>query len=279
MSCCPDGNAAAPAFRVGHRRSHGELQYFSFLILYVSILAHYMMYSKYTPPSLSGLLCTVLCIAPQVVCGQEPPNLYLAPTHDALAWDALAPAASNLSVREGLVLALPAPLQQLPLSVERGLESHVVTLPGGLTRRQSVQRLVPPGAVLLVFEAGIVLTKGRLLTTAAPASSAPADMPSPPIASGTTGFQVLVADHTLRGTLERWSRQAGWTFNNDFWSLPRDLPIRAASHFGGNFKAAVVDLLKSSEATDMPAKPCFYSNRVLRVVVYADACNRSSGTP
>lgn len=228
----------------------------------------------------------LLCVCAPFARGGDAPRLYIAPNHDALAWSAPAPPIRALPLRQALAQTLPPPAGTLPLSISHPAALQDVTLPGGLTRREALERLLPSGAVLLVFEGHVLLTTGKLLVNAPTAPTAPsqATQPSsaasPPVpASPHPEFTVTTADRTLRGTLERWSRLAGWSFENAFWTLPRDLPILASSAFGGDFKLAVTALIRSSESTDIPAKPCFYSNRVLRVVARAEACSRATATP
>jgi hypothetical protein len=42
---------------------------------------------------------------------------------------------------------------------------------------------------------------------------------------------------------------------------------------------AVRHLLAATELSERPLQPCFYSNQVLRVVPYAQACDRTAGSP
>lgn len=218
--------------------------------------------------------------------GMDAPRLYIAPGHDALDWNAPAPAIRAMPLRQAVAQTLPAPAGALPIAVSHPAQSQEVTLPGGLSRRQALEHLLPPGAVLLVFEGHVLLTTGKLLVNAPTAPFTPSQTAqpaqaasSPPPTGQTQDFSVTTADRTLRGALERWSRQAGWLFDSTFWTLSRDLPILASSQFGSEYKSAVTGLLRSSESTDIPAKPCFYSNRVLRVVARAEACSRATTTP
>lgn len=91
-------------------------------------------------------------------------------------------------------------------------------------------------------------------------------------------WDVTPADQTLRVTLLRWASREGWAFAPEYWTLERDLPVMASARFEGDFKAAVRQLLKSSEMTDLPVQPCFYSNKVLRVVGKSEVCSRQVAT-
>lgn len=238
--------------------------------------------------------CLVLGVAslPCVAASANPQTLYIAPVHTHLGWVDPAPTVANAPLREALRLCLPPELASLPLTIDRGLESQQSSVGVGLTRRNALEGLVPTGAVLLVFQGSVILTRGQLLdappaTVVATASGSPSFsavetaplIPTPTASAVLLGYDVSPTDHSLRAALVRWARQAGWAFEPGFWVLPRDLPIMAAGHFGTDFKAAVQALLHTSDSTDMPAKPCFYSNRVLRVVMRSEACNRGSGTP
>lgn len=92
-------------------------------------------------------------------------------------------------------------------------------------------------------------------------------------------FQVHLSDPNLRHVLVRWARSAGWTHGPDHWAVDRDLPVVAPAgpeHFGADFREAVRRLLGASELTDRPLQPCFYSNRVVRVISRGDTCSRST---
>ena len=85
----------------------------------------------------------------------------------------------------------------------------------------------------------------------------------------------LEAGSTVRATLNAWTRQAGWTFLPEHYTIGVDIPISASSeNIGGDFRASVRTLLDSTALTDTPIQPCFYSNNVLRVVLRTDRCDR-----
>jgi len=124
--------------------------------------------------------------------------------------------------------------------------------------------------------------------TAAPsgASPAPVRLPNPrarsvvPPAGGpgrtaVARFQAGPADHNMRRVLSRWAQQAGWTFESEHWALDVDIPLAGSAVFTSDFRKAVRDLLASTELADRPAQPCFYSNRVLRVIPLAQHCHRT----
>ena len=111
--------------------------------------------------------------------------------------------------------------------------------------------------------------------------SAPAVSVSPPTtaASVASVFAVTASDKSIRETLSRWSVSAGWTHEAAHWTIDKDLPIEGvagAEIFGADYRTAVRRLLSSSELTDRPLQPCFYSNKVVRVIPQAGLCNRTA---
>lgn len=98
-------------------------------------------------------------------------------------------------------------------------------------------------------------------------------------ASSGGAFDVRQTDMTMRDVLSRWATQNGWTHRPEHWAVDRDLPISGAadsSVFGSDFKGAVRKLTASSELTDRPVQPCFYSNRILRIVPRAELCDKTA---
>jgi len=79
--------------------------------------------------------------------------------------------------------------------------------------------------------------------------------------------------------LSRWARTAGWTFEADHWAVDADIPIVGSATFHSGFELAVQDLVASTELADRPLQPCFYANRVLRIVPYAQSCDRTAALP
>lgn len=88
-------------------------------------------------------------------------------------------------------------------------------------------------------------------------------------------FVVGRSDGTLRQALVRWAAQAGWDFGPEHWMVDVDIPITGAASFDVPFVEAVQALVGSTELAVKPLQPCFYSNRVLRIVPYAQACDRT----
>lgn len=92
-----------------------------------------------------------------------------------------------------------------------------------------------------------------------------------------SSFSVRLQDGNLRHVLHRWAARAGWTFAPEHWAVDVDIPISGEADFHGGFEDAVQDALAATELADRPLRPCFYSNRVLRVVAFAQSCDRSGG--
>lgn len=99
----------------------------------------------------------------------------------------------------------------------------------------------------------------------------PAPVP-PPIPS----WEVTTKDRTMREALKKWAGTAGWTFQPEHWAVPVDIPLTAGASFRGDFKTAVRQLIASTELSETPLQPCFYSNRVVRVVPINEMCDRMS---
>lgn len=101
-------------------------------------------------------------------------------------------------------------------------------------------------------------------------------LPEPGFQSVTV-FAVSAADQNLRKALQRWAALEGWTFSPEHWAVEVDIPIAASASFGSDFVGSVQSLVAATELSDHPLQPCFYANRVLRVVAYTLACDRTAG--
>ncbi len=89
-------------------------------------------------------------------------------------------------------------------------------------------------------------------------------------------FRTDPADGNMRQVLARWAQSSGWTFQTHHWAVDADIPLAGSADFAGDFKTAVRELLAATELADRPVQPCFYANRVLRVVPWAQPCDRSA---
>ena len=113
-----------------------------------------------------------------------------------------------------------------------------------------------------------------------PARSAPAiSQPEPQAEPAPASlYRAAPPDVTLRAVLVRWADMAGWTFQPQHWAVDVDIPLSASAEFSGDFKSAVRGLLGATELADRPLQPCFYGNRVLRVVPLAQSCSRAAAS-
>ncbi|MCY1514693.1 Toxin co-regulated pilus biosynthesis protein Q [compost metagenome] len=152
--------------------------------------------------------------------------------------------------------------------------------PAPSAQQAVAQRIGPPPAAVGGLAAG-----GPLALAAAPAEAgAPAADPgaaAPPLpiapdspAVPATLYRAAPPDATLRAVLARWAGMAGWTFQPQHWAVDVDIPLSATAEFPGDFKSAVRDLLGATELAERPLQPCFYGNKVLRVVPLAQSCTR-----
>ncbi|UUM22136.1 TcpQ domain-containing protein [Mycoavidus sp. SF9855] len=88
--------------------------------------------------------------------------------------------------------------------------------------------------------------------------------------SATTQWQVKRTDENLRQLLTRWAQIDDWHL---IWDVDHDIPIQAEDQSQGNFKEAVRRVLGATALTEYQVKPCFYTNRVVRVVRQTTVCN------
>lgn len=83
-------------------------------------------------------------------------------------------------------------------------------------------------------------------------------------------YRVTPIDENLRMLVDRWSRMVGW---KAVWDVDKDIPIGSFGETTGDWKSAIRWILSSSKFGDVPVKPCFYSNSVVRVVRETVKCN------
>ena len=115
--------------------------------------------------------------------------------------------------------------------------------------------------------------KERLAAMPAPVAAPPAP-PAPPAVR----FDVVPGDRTFRQAISRWAQSVEWIHLPQHWSVGYDLPITGSFSFPGDFKTAVRALLDTTQMNGNPLQPCFYGNRVIRVVPAAELCDRSNIT-
>jgi hypothetical protein len=83
-------------------------------------------------------------------------------------------------------------------------------------------------------------------------------------------WHVEMADSTFQKLFGRWAMTAGWTSR---WDVPQDIPVIAEYTFEGSFTDAVFSVTDSTDGTDMPIHPCFYTNNLVRIVPVSVVCN------
>jgi len=135
--------------------------------------------------------------------------------------------------------------------------------------------VLPATPVSPVTPTTAVTTPGHTTASLPPAAETPARVDAPPVAPEPV-FQVSPEDGTLRTALARWANTAGWTFAFEHWAVDVDIPIVAAATFPLSFDEAVQALVASTALSDQPLRPCFYTNRVLRIVTHTQPCDRSA---
>lgn len=123
------------------------------------------------------------------------------------------------------------------------------------------------------------LPADAVIAGGSPARTPPTDaVPAASAAAPVAPFRAAPPDATLRAVLARWADTAGWTFQPQHWAVDVDIPLSATAEFSGDFKSAVRGLLGATELADRPLQPCFYGNRVLRVVPLAQSCSRAAAS-
>lgn len=110
-------------------------------------------------------------------------------------------------------------------------------------------------------------------------SSPSSSQPTPILAKSVqpaSRFEVRLEDKYVRQTLMRWAGEHQWHFENSHWAVPVDLPVTAQAAFDGDFISAVRGLLASTDISGRPLQPCFYANRVVRVISANESCDPTS---
>ena len=178
------------------------------------------------------------------------------------------------------------PHQTVPaiLAVHGGQE-HVLRY-----KRQTPYTIIEGQWTKLTFRAGRQQAQARRLSaqvdvvSVAPEQAPETQIAVTPVSSAAAAsktYAVTAEDQHLRQALVRWSGISGWRFQPEHWSVDVDIPLSAGASFTDDFVTSVQALLLSTELSDRPLQPCFYSNQVLRVVPYAEPCDRTvvPGTP
>lgn len=81
-------------------------------------------------------------------------------------------------------------------------------------------------------------------------------------------WEVRAADLTLRQSLIRWAKDAGWQVS---WEVRYDYPVQLEAVFVGTFEEAVEKYTDSLMGSEYPILGCLYeANRVVRILHYGD---------
>jgi len=185
-----------------------------------------------------------------------------------------------------------------PITIVRGTPPALPPIPADKTVNADLKRLTDE--LTLLTSKAPALAKSRASTSTAPAPGTNADIgaiptagpgaqkgPVPsqgnatlPVAVGMKSklltaadvmvYSVTPAQHDLRSVIDIWAKIVGWT---SVWDIDRDIPINMADSKENDFRSAVRRVLAATEFGDLPAKPCFYSNNVVRIVRKTTKCN------
>lgn len=186
------------------------------------------------------------------------------------AWKGLAFRGGRLTARALRATSLAAASAQGP---QTG-----AALPAPVAADPTHPRTDLAAAAALAAESPASTHKDAAVKDAAVKEAAVNEAPSrhAPDAAQASLFRAAPPDATLRAVLARWADAAGWTFQPQHWAVDVDIPLAATAEFSGDFKTAVRGLLGATELADRPLQPCFYGNRVLRVVPLAQSCSRAA---
>lgn len=81
-------------------------------------------------------------------------------------------------------------------------------------------------------------------------------------------WEVRASDLTLRQTLMRWAKDAGWQVS---WEVKYDFPVQLEAAFGGTFENAIEQFTASLRSSEFPLLGCLYEgNRVVRILHHGD---------
>lgn len=199
----------------------------------------------------------------------EPPSAAASPLPASdLPGNSAPPATTSTSLAS--VAAIPVP--EAPAKSESAPEASHAAAPAEQTANDQ------PATIQVAAS----LVAGQEMLFSLPAESSPAEAlpqaePEPVILKEI--WKISPEDRTVRQALARWAGKAGWTFGPDQWEVNFDLPIQAPAEFeAASFQEATQALSQAVAMTESPIRPCFYGNRVLRVVPFTRSCNRSPAT-
>jgi len=149
-------------------------------------------------------------------------------------------------------------------------------------RKQGPYTVLDGPWVQLYFRAGTRQARARRLSGSEQDDRSTSASIAPPVKShqavpvaASVTYAVTLKDSHLRQALSRWASIGGWRFQSDHWVVDVDIPLTADAEFSDDFIDSVRALVSSTELSDRPLQPCFYSNRVLRIVPLTEHCDRT----
>lgn len=163
-------------------------------------------------------------------------------------------------------------------------------LPVAMSPADPVPAAVPAAAAAEAHKGNAPIAASAPVPALAFVPPPPSPMPPPPVApplsvpparkpvalpAASAPYEATPADGNIRRALGRWAQVSGWTFDSEHWAVDVDIPLAGSAAFGPEFVPAVRELLAATELGDRPLQPCFYANRVLRVVPFAQRCDRT----
>lgn len=173
-------------------------------------------------------------------------------------WDSLAPAAgSPRSIPSAVSRLLPPKHDPVTIEGDEGAIDLLVTWPdAGITRKSALDHIAKTYGINIEMRGGTInVTKA-------------------PFVQGPVTYGPIPEDKNYRTMLKRWAAQSGWTFGDVHWQLPRDIPLVGGGTFGTDFQAAVRVVMDATLLTEMPGRPCFHSNNVMRILPRNELCDR-----
>lgn len=125
-----------------------------------------------------------------------------------------------------------------------------------------------PGAAQVARQAAACAAPRKEVATAATASGlgvAPVAEPVVPETDVAGKFRLAMADRNLRQFFARIAADQSprWEL---VWDVPLEYAIGGEDSFTGSFKDAVRYFAAGTEMTELAVQPCFYRNRVLRII-------------
>jgi hypothetical protein len=130
--------------------------------------------------------------------------------------------------------------------------------------------VIDNGAATKAASTATTIHAAPLAAQDVPAVSPPVDVQAAQQISVAPVWKITPADVNFQRLFARWAKIAGWTF---LWEVDQDIPLVGVDTFNGSFTDAVLAVAHSTDGTDMPIHPCFYTNNLVRIVPVSVVCN------